>query len=132
MIYYLLLTIFGVLGLFFTCISEKQKRALNPLLISVCFILLFIVGGLRHEVGTDWDSYKLIYTLGLVSVEPLFMLMNSSLQFLGFSYGFFIAFIFVLATSFKFFVINNYSPNFFLSLLTYFPIIFMVYDINAI
>lgn len=135
MIYYLIILLFFLFGIISLTTISKYTQLL---LIFFSFFFLLVIGGLRYQVGADWDSYYTIYhniergPILELGIEPLFGLIIVFFQTLGLSYSFFVFTIFFIATTIKFKFIINYSTSIFGALLIYLPIQFMSYDINGI
>ena len=55
----------------------------------ICFAILFIPAALRYEVGTDYNSYHIIFDninqRNIITVEPGFVLLNKLVYYLTFS-----------------------------------------------
>lgn len=136
MIYYatiLVLSLFSILNQF------KVRKTDLKSFIYISIIAILIIGGLRFEVGTDWFSYKNIFnSVSLISeltsfrVEKGFLLFVFIIKNIINDYSFFV-FIFFLATfSVKLVIIKKYSTDIFISLMIYFSMVFLLYDINGI
>ncbi len=125
MIYYLL----DAIALIFSILFITSINRYSKILIAIVFFLAMIIfGGLRYQVGADWDSYENINSLITseslfkTGVEPLYSLLVYITKSIGLNYLFFVFIIFSLSTFLKFYSIYKYSVNFFASILVYFPV----------
>jgi hypothetical protein len=135
MIYYILDCMVFMMGILF---STSISRQLKVGFAIIFFFILILFGGLRYEVGADWESYlKITNSIDFENflesgVEPLFSFLCLIVKECGLNYHSFVFIAFTLATSLKFHSIFKYSTNFFASLMIYFPIQLMSYDMNGI
>lgn len=135
MIYFIILSIFLLFGLF-TLIDTRKNSLYIWAFIS--FLVVIFFGGLRYQVGVDWYNYQSIFLeskfddLVDSDIEPLFNLLNVVIKYLNLDYHLFVFLVFSISTILKFKFFLKYSSSFFVALLVYFPIQFMTYDINGI
>lgn len=135
MIYYFVLFLLVVIGM----ITLAKLDRITMFFFSVlAFLLIIIFGGLRYNVGADWDSYERIFNesrfdnIFETGIEPFFNLLIVAIKFFNLNYLFLVFTVFTIATAIKFSFLFKYSNSFFAALLVYFPIQFMAYDINGI
>jgi len=135
MVYFLflcLLMMFGIITL-----SRLSKTSILFFSVLV-FISIIIFGGLRYNVGADWESYERIFNEARfdnvfeIGIEPFFNLLIIVVKFFNLNYLYLVFITFTIATALKFQILFKYSNSFFAALLVYFPIQFMAYDINGI
>lgn len=136
MIYYFIIFVF----LAFSLLMQTDIKKSNVRLLKVfSFVLVLIIGGLRFQVGADWEAYELFF-LDLNSwedvvssrFEKLFVLLNYGVKLIYNSYSFFIFILFLFSFSLKYSYIKKYSPDVFISLIVYLYTIFLIYDINGL
>lgn len=79
--------IFFLMSLFFICLSAYGRNVSNGF-ISFMFISLFIFSAFRYDVGVDFNAYLTIFSEPdkLYTQEKGFMLINSLLKNMGFSF----------------------------------------------
>ncbi len=110
-------------------------------LAAACYaaIFLFAFGGLRFEVGTDWDSYLDVFEA--VAQGESFADMREEAGFLGLvfvfqlfskSYPAFIFSLFVLSLSVKLYAIFRFKADIVVALIVYFCSVFLIYDVNGL
>lgn len=123
-------------SLFYILKPEKVEYKVLSLLI---FAVFFIIGGLRFEVGADWEAYKYFFDdisqfseIFNQRYEPLYTTIVLILKSIYNNYSFFIFIVFFLAFGLKYKVINFFSPNIFISLIVYLYTVFLIYDINGL
>lgn len=136
MIYYFVLFLLGL------CSFYKQHNP--PIkeekgLFVFAFLGILVLGGLRFEVGADWNAYRILFesTISINDVwlareEKLFMLFVYMIRNFWDQYSFFVFSFFLVAFLLKVYVIRRFSPDVFLSLVIYFFTVFIIYDVNGI
>ncbi|MDD4968795.1 MAG: EpsG family protein [Paludibacter sp.] len=136
MIYYFTLIFLSVFSMYEL---HRLGNTKNEIGIVLCFLLILILGGLRFQVGTDWNTYNNIFrgTQTFTDVlhsqrEKLFMTFLFFSKRIYNNYSFFIFSFFAISFSLKFQFIKKYSSDIFLSLIIYFFTLFIIYDINQI
>jgi hypothetical protein len=135
-IYYIVFGVISVISIISIPYNEKRKTSVF-LLLFLTFFLIF--GGLRYNVGADWQPYQNIFSTIKSSFVPLkfeheyffklFVYINADLFS---SYSIFVFCIFIISFGLKLFILNRYSPNLGLSMLFYFVTIFLYFDTNGI
>jgi hypothetical protein len=135
MIYFLFLFFLVFMGI----INLARLNRISILFFSLLsFFFILIFGGLRYNVGADWESYKRIFNearfdnIFEIGIEPFFNLLIIAIKFIDLNYLWLVFITFTIATALKFQILFKYSNSFFAALLVYFPIQFMAYDINGI
>ena len=101
--------------------------------------LLMALGGLRFEVGTDWESYQDLFNL-LVQGESFsdlreengFLSLVKGFQFFSFSYPGFVFALFALSFSLKLYAIFKFRADVLVSLIVYIYSAFLIYDVNGL
>ena len=134
----------GTIGLF-SIISQFmqngifRRKKLYIYLLVISFTLVFILGGLRFEVGADWEPYNLLFeettswsAVITSRVEMLFSMFILIFKFFSNSYSVFILLLFSLSFGLKSISIKRYSPDIHLSLCVYLFTVFLIYDINGL
>jgi hypothetical protein len=136
MIYYVSILL---LSLFSFANQLNNKNKYLKIFGVLCFCYLVVLGGLRYQVGTDWNTYHRLFTessnwkdVYLTKQEILFSIFMYCVKLLINSYSFFIFATFLFAFSVKYYVIQYYSPDIFLSCIIYFFTVFMIYDVNGL
>jgi len=139
-IYYILYILFFILSAIEVLTFKNKgtdKSLFTPIYCIISFLIYFI-GSFRNEVGTDWESYKVVYSqiLNFKSTtndfEPLFQALMIIFKSLYLNFFIFIGVVFFLAFTSKLLLIFKLSPFPILSLLVYFQLYFLVYDLNGI
>lgn len=120
-----------IVSCFFCLIYVSFVKELDLLLSSTLVIILFIIAGFRHEVGTDFKTY--VYFINLIKegrdtyMEPGFELMTKLLMGSGFEYQsvFFVSSLITL--TFFFLFIIKHSKLYTLSVIIFFlfPIFYL-------
>lgn len=141
MIYYLSIGLIGI----FSIITQSQiqgilgSKKLYTYLTIASFLLFIVLGGLRFEVGADWEPYGTLFeettnwSATITSrVETLFSLFMLLCKFFSNSYLVFIFLLFTISFILKFITIKRYSPDIHLSLCIYLFTVFLIYDINGL
>lgn len=97
--------------------SRGSERLLPYLKLGTVLVLILFIG-LRYWTGPDYDSYEISY-LGRsdFQFESLFNFFMTLFRRMNASYNVFLLFIAALSISIKSYVLQRYSPYFFLSLL---------------
>lgn len=136
MIYYCLIII---LSLFSFLRYTNIKRSYITVFVFISFIFLITLGGLRFEVGADWVPYEILfnnmsswYDVFNAREEKLYMIISYILKLLYNNYSFYIFIFFTISFSIKYYIIQKYSPDIFLSLIVYLFGTFLIYDVNGI
>jgi len=88
----------------------------------ILFFILFV--GLRHEVGPDFLSYQAIFSDSALreGMEPFFRFLMLLFSRLHLGYVYFFLFVATLSILIKTYVIDKYSPYFFLSVIIALPV----------
>lgn len=114
-------------------------RELSRRLFWIGCVMIFVVGGFRQNVGTDWPSYQELFASldGIPDVfaareEKLFLLLMLGSKRLIESYEAFVVLAFGIAFVSKAVVIQRYSLDCSLSLLVYVYTVLMIYDMNGL
>jgi EpsG family len=101
--------------------------------------LVLALGGLRFEVGTDWDSYREVFnqvaqgeSFSDLREENGFLSLASGFQFLSTSYPGFIFALFALSFSLKLYAIFRFRADVVVSLIVYFYSALLIYDVNGL
>ena len=101
--------------------------------------LLIALGGLRYEVGTDWESYLDLFNLVAqgesfsdLREENGFLVMVKGAQFFLLSYPGFVFALFALSFSLKLYAIFKFRADVLVSLIVYFFSAFLIYDFNGL
>ena len=136
MIYYFLLCVLSLLGLIHVFVTDKKQMFF---ISGVTVLFIIIIGGFRFEVGADWFAYNnLFVSLGSSAdllnsrEEKLFLFTFYFLRFFTSNFSIAIFILFTISFFLKLMVMNQYSPNIFLSLVSYCSTIFLIYDLNGI
>ena len=132
MIYYVIATLLlGAAAL----PQSNVRRALGWIAIA----LLIALGGLRFEVGTDWESYLDLFNLvgqgesfSDLREENGFLILVRGSQFFSFSYQGFVFALFLLAFTLKLYAIFKFRADVLVSLIVYFYSAFLIYDVNGL
>jgi hypothetical protein len=132
MIYYVVLAILVALAL---PVSKSTRNARAALAV----LLLLGLGGLRHEVGTDWFAYEMLFN-SINMGEPFstfreengFLALAQSVATLGGGFPTFVFMAFALALGTKIWAVRLFGVNLNAALLIYFSAIFLIYDINGL
>lgn len=102
-------------------------------------ILLLAFGGLRFEVGTDWDSYLDVFeavgqgeNFNDLREEAGFLTLVVIFQFFSKSYPAFVFSVFVLSFSVKLYAICRFKADIVVALIIYFCSVFLIYDVNGL
>ena len=133
MIYYLLPTIAFLIYTITDFIRITPPR--RNLFVFLFVLFIIIIGGLRHQIGTDWTPYLELFEDAVFtkqSIEPLFVFLSRTILFLGGKYPSFVFIIFTIAFLLKIWTFNKLSKSIFISLIVYFGFWFYVYDLNQI
>lgn len=112
-------TVLIICCVFFVFLEQsKGTERLLPYLILGSGLILILFVGLRYQTGPDYESYEISY-LGKSDFrfESLFNLLMTVFRRLGAGYNLFLLFVAALSITIKSYVIERYSPYFFLSLL---------------
>jgi hypothetical protein len=126
--------------LIFSLYNEFSSNSYNKYLFATLIAVVFIVfGGLRDNVGQDWNAYFDIYNK-IKNFEDIFTNRQEKgylffvylFNLLSLNFNVFILFLFSLSFVLKYNVIKKYSTNIQLSLLIYFYTVFLIYDLNGI
>ncbi len=141
LIYYFLILCLGGASLFVGLTPRDQpgRDKLYAAMVVAALAGLVLVGGLRKNVGTDWDSYQILFaqfsswrSVWEAREEVLFcsLMYVSRLIFDNFYFCIFV--IFALTFILKAKIIIRLSPDVFLSLCVYCYTLFMIYDLNGL
>ncbi len=107
-----------------------------PFTKEISFLVLWLISGLRFNVGIDYNIYSYIYYHPLSTqaafVEPIYLYVNKILRNLGFSSQSFFLLVSFVTLFFIFRGIKKYSTDFYLSLLLYVIIAFYFESMNLI
>lgn len=140
MVYYLLLALLALCTLSRIVVPTDRWRQLRltPFLIGLALLAFLVVGGLRHEVGADWEPYRLLYerlTSWSAAREAREEILFCTGMFLGrmagLSYATFIFLLFLLSFGLKARIFRSHSPDLFLSLGVYAFTVLLIYDLNG-
>jgi hypothetical protein len=132
MIYYI------VAGMLFgaAAFTQGQARWISAWLAAGTLVIL---GGLRLEVGTDWDAYQEIFNLvgqgesfSDLREENGFLSLIVLIQFFSNSYPVFIFSLFTLSFALKLYAIHLFRADIIVSLCVYFFSAFLIYDVNGL
>ena len=102
-------------------------------------LVLVAIGGLRLEVGTDWDAYHEVFNMiaqgesfsdlreesGFLSLIVIFQLFSNN-------YLLFVFTLFVLSFALKLYAIDRFHADIIVSLIVYFSSAFLIYDVNGL
>ncbi len=135
MIYYIIIIILFVFAFLF---ELKKSKAANYVFSILAFAILCSIGGLRFQVGQDWESYTSFFN-NIESIkntpndkfEVGFTVLTYLLKKISDNTQFFIFVIFLTAFSIKFWIYKKFSTNIFISLIIYVYTIFVIYDLNG-
>ncbi len=140
------LTIFTLLIVAaFLDLKVRLESKLKRKLYYFCFMVFWLLSGLRYETGVDWPGYTLFFKNSLSPMEAVNSYFSGNFEFeLGYTllnafvrlFTDNVQWLFLLVsfiTSFLLFVsLPKYSNKLFLSLLTYFSIFYFVLDMSGI
>lgn len=131
-IYVLVLILLSLVGTYELGSSKKYRSVIH----CIIFGILFIFGGLRYEVGTDWFGYYNIFdrTLGGqdATIEFGFIKLISVFSSFTSQYELFSILIFLFGFGLKFIAMRRLGIFLGLSAVLYFATIFVSSDINQI
>lgn len=126
----------GALLLFIAILPRGEARSTATWL---AVIILVVFGGLRFEVGTDWDSYNEVFSLikqgenfADLREENGFLSLIFVFQFFSDNYPIFIFTLFIISFSLKLYAITRFGAGIMVSLIIYFFTAFIIYDINGL
>lgn len=141
MIYYLTICSFGCIS----CLRQVGPTSTQARFkffgyltaLSICYMIIF--GGLRYEVGADWESYKSLFeqlntwqSVLAAREEILFSILMFGTRSISENFSFFVFVAFFVSFGLKYSIIKRYSPDIFLSLVIYMYTVLMIYDLNGL
>lgn len=126
--------------------NRKLNRGSRDIALFICFMIFWLVAGLRYETGIDWpyyDSYFRDITPGMVidnlrslnfydQYEFGYIMLNLVIRFFTGNVVWFYLFIAFFTNVLLFSSIRKYSNHVFLSLLIYFTTIYFILDMSGI
>jgi len=136
MIYYAVFGILATLSLLGIAIRGHQLATVGMV---AAVIVLFVFGGLRFEVGADWEPYREMFLQSAYRFdfrtfqsEYLYQAANYVLSSNGIDYVTYIGIAFAVALGLKLFGVYRLTPYLGVSLLVYYTTLFTYFDINGI
>jgi hypothetical protein len=131
-IYYFVLATLVVLAL-------PVSRSTSNARAAIAVALVLVVGGLRHEVGTDWFTYQAIFNSVTMDEafsnfreEPGFLALLLSVSILGGGFPSVVLVIFAIALGTKIWALRLFGADLNAALLVYLSAIFLIYDMNGL
>jgi EpsG family len=132
MIYFLTLLLLAALAM-------PPDNGTRPARVTVALLVLLLLGGLRDQVGTDWDAYMDVFdavgageSFSALREENGFLSLVWALHALGGGFGLFVFLLFALSLGIKAFAARLYGVELNAALLIYFSAIFLIYDVNGL
>lgn len=132
MIYYVVMAILVALAL---PVSKSTRNAR----VAFAVLLLVGLGGLRHEVGTDWFAYEMLFEsihlgapFSTFREENGFLALAQIVDTLGGGFPTFVFMAFALALGTKIWAVRLFGANLNVALLVYFSAICLIYDVNGL
>jgi hypothetical protein len=128
--------VIAALLLFSAALPRSKLRSVMGWL---AIVLVMALGGLRFEVGTDWESYLDLFNLveqgesfSDLREENGFLALMRGAQFVSFTYPGFVFALFALSFSLKLYAISKFRADVLVSLIVYFFSAFLIYDVNGL
>ena len=130
--YYYIIIIIPFLFYLYRNFDKSANTLVYKDLFYIYISIVFIISSCRYHVGSDYESYSLIFEFDR-PIEPLYRGLQYAVKFIYDSYEFFVFIVFLISFYLKKFVFHSlsYTKGVLISYIAYFSFYYISYDINA-